>query len=339
MIWLAFRRHRTNLAVAGGMTVALIVWMALVGHWYDTAPVTTYREAGGAVGHLRNLYQGAAIFRLPYQAKAINLLLLAFPCILGVLLGVPLVAAELDDHTNRLAWTQQISRTRWLSTKWWVVGLPLVVLSTLVVLTAQWWFHHVGATDLSANIGSELFDGASGRMQPEAFSVTGVVPLAYTAFAFSLGTSLGALLRRVSWSIVATLVAYAAVSLFMATTIRPELAPQTFVAYSLNGSNFSPSLVSSANGPPWDLGSGYRFVDGSGQGSGRSATQIGTACETGGPPTVYFTCLSRHRVQEGEFFQSAANYWTLQWREALIYVVACAALLVTSLVLVRRWRA
>jgi hypothetical protein len=54
---------------------------------------------------------------------------------------------------------------------------------------------------------------------------------------------------------------------------------------------------------------------------------------------VYFTCLSRHRVQEGEFFQSAANYWTLQWREALIYVVACAALLVTSLVLVRRWRA
>jgi hypothetical protein len=344
MIWLAFRRHRTNLAIACGLTAALVVWMVLVAHWYDTAPTTAYRMADGAVGHYRDLYQGAAIFRLVYQAKAVNLVLLAFPCLLGVILGVPLVAAELDDRTNRLAWTQQISRTRWLSTKWWVVGTPLVVLSAVVVVAAQWWLHHVGDTGLSANIGSELSGGASDRMQPEEFSVTGVVPLAYTVFAFALGTSLGALLRRVTWSIFATLLLYTVASLVMVTMVRPDLAPRTFVPIESSGSGVSyvPLTSLAADGAPWYLGSGYRFVPGTHVSAGTSAAAAGGTCESlaaSSPGIDYSTCLSRHHLQEGMVYQSAANYWTLQWRESLIYLGAAALLLLASLVLVRRWRA
>jgi hypothetical protein len=340
MIWLALRRHRTTLLIATGLTVALGIWMALVSHWYDTAPVTTYRLPNGAVGHYQNLYQGLAIFRLPYQVDAINLVLLAFPCVLGLLLGVPLVAGELDDRTNRLVWTQQISRTRWLTTKWWVVGFPLVVLVAILTVVAQWWAHHVGANGISAIFGPEFY-GASGKMQPEVFSATGVVPLAYTVFAFALGTALGALLRRVSWAIVATLVVYAAVSLFMITTIRPDLAPQTFVPFSQTGGDESRLFTAPQDAAPWFLGAGFQFVSGSDHPTDRSATQVGLECQKENPvlPAGYLTCLARHHDQDGQFYQAASNYWLLQWRESLIYVVAGAILLVTSLVLVRRWRA
>lgn len=340
MTWLAFRRHRTGLIIAIGITVALGMWMVLLAHGFDTAPVTTYHYPGGALGHYKDLYQGPTILRLPYQADVVSFMLLALPCALGILLGVPLVAGELEDHTNRIAWTQRISRTKWLATKWWVVGIPLLILSAFVVLVTEWWSHHVVMTDFGSLFGSlfgpDYFRGPS-RMRPDAFSTTGVVPVAYTLFAFALGAAFGALVRRVSWSIAGTIVTYALVSLIKVTTVRPGLAPQTFVRYAMPGNSATNPLSQLGAGAPWYIGSGYRFVPGSIQPAGQSAGEIGRHCET--LQTDYYGCIGRSHLQEGEFFQPASNYWTLQWKESLIYVIASAFLLMLGLWLVRRWRA
>ena len=308
------------------LAIALCGWMALVAHWFDTAPVVSFRQPGGASWHYRDFYRGPAIFRLPYQADVIDFLLLAFPCLLGVLLGVPLVAGELDDHTNRLAWTQRISRTRWLSTKWWVVGLPLIFLAVVVTLVAQWWFHHVGVQGPGSWLES-FYGGGLSRMEPEQFSVTGSVPVACTLFAFSLGTAFGALVRRVSWSIVGTLVVYAVVSLVLVTTVRPVLAPQTFVPFTLNGDGTSELAVPSAGGPPWYIGEGFRFVPGSNHAVDSTASGVGLECQNKSLnlESDYASCLVRQHVQEGQFFQPATNYWTIQWRESLIYLIASAS--------------
>jgi len=338
MTWLAFRRHRTNLIIATGLVVALSGWMALVAHGFDTAPLKSFLQSSGShghdsIGHYRDIYGGPTILRLDYQVDAINLVLLALPCFLGVLLGVPLVAAELADHTNRVAWTQHISRTRWLSTKWWVIGLPLVILSTLVVLVTQWWWHHSVTSGLGSLFGTNLFGGSS-RVQPEVFSVTGVVPVAYTLFAFALGAAIGALARRVSWAIVGTILVYAAASLIMATTIRPNLAPKTFVA-STQG--FPSSSPLTDGGAPWYIGYGYQFSPGSHHPTDASAADIGRRCEnlTGD----FYACLTHNDLRTGQFYQPASNYWTLQWKESAIYVIASALLLAIGLWLVRRWRA
>ena len=335
MIWLAFRRHRTNLIIASALAVALCAWMAFVVHGFETAPLKAMLEGGGTIGHYRDIYGGPAILRLDYQVEAINLLLLAFPCVLGILLGVPLVAAELDDHTNRVAWTQCISRTRWLSTKWWVIGVPLVILSTLVVLATQWWTHHVVVSGLSSLFSIGYFPGSS-PVRPEVFSITGVVPVAYTLFALALGTAFGALVRRVSWAIVGTVLTYAVVALVMVTTVRPDLASKTFLAYTMNSDSSSTPLVLVRGGAPWFVGDGYRFVPGSHHPADQSAAEVGKLCEN--LQAGYFACISHHDLQTGQFFQPASNYWALQWRESGLYVLASAFLLLLGLWLVRRWR-
>ena len=62
---------------------------------------------------------------------------------MGMVFGAPVVASELEHSTNRLVWTQSVSRTRWLLTKWAVVLAPLVVFITILTVVAQWWTGHV----------------------------------------------------------------------------------------------------------------------------------------------------------------------------------------------------
>jgi hypothetical protein len=336
MTWLAFRRHRTNLIVATGLAITLVLWMAWVVHGLENTPFVRYRSLGFPGQPFRDYYRGLWILQLPHQVDALNYLLLTFPCALGGLFGVPLVAAELEDRTNRLAWSQSISRTRWLLTKWWVVGIPILVLTVLVALVTQWWQHQVGTVGIVSIFGPVDF-GGTGRMQPQAFSVTGIAPIAYTFFAFSLGTAVGATLHRVSWSIVATIVVYGIALAVMVTTVRPNLAPKSFVAYSTFAAGVSAPSTHSDGEPPWLLGSDYRFVPGSHHPLNSSAVAVGRTCEN--QQLAQVTCLALKDVQTGQIFQPASNYWTLQWKESAIYVIASAFLLALGLWLVRRWRA
>ncbi len=52
--------------------------------------------------------------------------LYALPAIVGLSAGAPLVAEELDRHTQRLAWTQGMSPRQWLGWKFGI-GAGVVV--------------------------------------------------------------------------------------------------------------------------------------------------------------------------------------------------------------------
>ena len=320
MIWLAWRRHRLSVLIMVGLTAALGLWMAYVTHSYDglvSARIPTPSEV-------------AQLSDLQNQSTVIALLLLFLPCLIGVVLGAPLIAGEYRDRTNRLAWTQSISRTRWTVTKWWVVGLASVVLAAALVPVAQWWS---GRTSLQ--FGVSLFGFAFGRIQPHTFAVTGVAPVAYTLFAFALGVTLGALLRRTAWAVVGTVVIYGLLALLMATTIRPVLAPQVFVPFAEGGTASAP--LTSDPQYPWDLGAGFRFAPGTRVPAGSpSASDIGQRCvnlPTGGP-----ACLATHRVQIGEAYQPADHYWALQWRESALYLGLAVLLFGLAILAVRRMR-
>jgi ABC-type transport system involved in multi-copper enzyme maturation permease subunit len=324
MIWLAWRRHRLPLVLFAGVLVALGLWMVLVAQAFDSA-----NNVCRHVTYQCGVMYG--VFSIENQSTAINGLLLFLPCLAGILFGAPLVAGELREHTNRLAWTQSVSRTRWLIVKWLVVGLTLVALASLLVLITQWWSGRVFVRlplDLTL----------SGRIQPTLFAVTGVAPIAYTLFAFSLGAALGAIFRRTSWAVVGTVVGYTAVAFLMVFSIRSSLASQGFLSETTSTSD---QYVTLPSPQPWNLGYGFRTIPGAHPPAGASSPgTIAQRCqERNYNYSPYLQCLRANHVQGGFSYQPAGHYWTLQWSEAAIYVGAALVFFGLTLWAVRRWRA
>jgi hypothetical protein len=328
VIWLVFRRYRMLMAITVVALVGLGMWMLLEGHASDVA------ESSKACRYaIFECQTTSGIFSLSDQATAINFLLLVLPCLLGVAFGAPLVAGELEHVTNRLAWTQGISRTRWLIIKWSAIGTTLLAMVVALTFVAQWWTGHSGEI---RNL--NLFPIGTGRLQPLFFPVTGIALGAYTLFAFALGAALGAVIRKSSWAIVATVVAYAAVSLLMVLLLRPSLAPQVFVPVHLSAnSQFIDGASNSVSDSAWDLGFGYRYVPGTPEAEeGPSADVVGLQCED---DSSYVACLANHHLQMGTFYQPADHYWELQWRESALLVITAGALFGATVWSVRRWRA
>jgi hypothetical protein len=335
VIWLALRRHRTNLLIVLGIMVVLGAWMSAVAWQFHTAPVfKSVSLPGYGLIRYRRVDYGPRLFQLTWQVTGIHALLLALPCVAGVLLGGPLVAGEYDDGTNRLAWTQGVGRTRWFLTKWVTVGIPLLALTTaMAVGTHLWSFHVIGATQADGNIGS--FSN-SGRMQAGVFPVSGLVPVAYTLFAFALGSALGALVRRTTWAVVGTFVLYGLALAVMTTTVRPLLAPQLFLSYYGSGTASEEAALVYGRTQAWLVSEGYRFHPGyTVPPGGSSLTAVVARCNATSVPDA---CLIAAHVDYGGRYISAAEYWRLQWREAALYLAASVLLLALGWWAVRRWR-
>lgn len=331
MIWLVWRRYRFLIALTVVFLAGLGVWMLLLGHATDAAESSPACHYGAFSCNTRS-----GIFSLSDQATAINFLLLFVPCLLGIVFGAPLVAGEIEHSTNRLVWTQGVSRTKWIIVKWCTLGLLLLVFVSALTLITQWWTGHSEEPSL------DLVVVGIGRLQPLFFPITGLAMGAYTVFAFALGAVLGAVIRKTSWAIVGTVALYAAVAVVMVLVVRPSIEPQVFLVFheSVSGQGIG-DASNSLQASSWDLGFGYRYAPGaSGAKSGPSADIVGKRCQLGPPgPAAYLNCLSDHQVQQGEFYQPANRYWGMQWRESLLLLATAGALFGATVLSVRRWKA
>jgi hypothetical protein len=61
------------------------------------------------------------------------------PAVIGIFWGAPLIARELETGTFRLAWTQSITRTRWLAVKLALTGLVAMAVTEALGLMYGWW--------------------------------------------------------------------------------------------------------------------------------------------------------------------------------------------------------
>ncbi len=115
MIWLTWRQFRAPALTAAGALAALAVAFAVTGpqlaHLYDTTVATCQAQhdcqiAINAFGSKDNLLQ-----------DLVRLVMLVAPALIGIFWGAPLIARELEAGTQRLAWTQSVTRGRWLAVK------------------------------------------------------------------------------------------------------------------------------------------------------------------------------------------------------------------------------
>src|SRR3954469_7869239 len=153
-----------------------------------------------------------------FLQSALDLLLLLFPAIIGTFWGAPLLSRELETGTHRLAWTQSVSRRRWVLTRLAILGLATVVLTGVLTLTVTWWYRSVDATQSS---------------QYAFFDRRDVVPIGYALFAFAVGALAGSVLRRTVPAMAATIAVFAAARVAVASWVRPHLLPPLHLTASV----------------------------------------------------------------------------------------------------------
>jgi ABC-type transport system involved in multi-copper enzyme maturation permease subunit len=242
------------------------------------------------------------------------IVLTALPGLLGLALGASLVANEFHRGTNRLAWSQSISRTRWLTSKLAVGTVVVGGLTGLLTPLLGWW---------SGAVNSGL------DVQPKLFDITGIVVVGYALFAFMLGAALGAMIQRPGWALAAGVPIFALVRLLVSGARSKLVSPVSLI---------QPIQGSDPNG--WVLNYGYVPIGRTTPAAGRSwstlSHQVG-ACFDREPSTAgQEHCALVAHLHWVWQYQSEGHYWSLQWVETAIFLGAALACLAATLVAVHR---
>lgn len=310
MIWLAWRQFRTQAAVVFGALAVLAVVVIVTGlqlrHWYDTSGIASCAAAGdcdAVTGAFTAHYRWLQIF---FGIVLIEI----FPAVIGVFWGAPLIARELDIGTYRLAWTQSVTRTRWLAAKITVVGTASVAAVGLLSWMVTWW--------------STPFDNLDrNKFDPSVFSERDIAPLGYAVFAFALGVAAGLVIRRTLPAMATTLVGYLAARVVVLIWIRPHFqaplhATGLLQAPGSNSDLVKPGTSLAPRSGAWLVSN--QILDPSGHPTnGRISIRIGDPC------VATHSCLAGYH--QTITYQPASRYWPFQWYETSLFLALAVILI------------
>jgi len=241
MLWLTWRQHRLaafTIAVALGALGAILVATGL--------PMRDAFQSGGAAGCVGRTTGdcAATIGQFLDQYGRVGERLVPWlnfvPALMGVFVGAPLLARELEQGTYRLVWTQAVSRRRWLAVQ--LTAMAALTLAAAVAFAAlmTWWLWPL--------------DRLEGSFVPRAFDFEGPVVVAYFLCSFALGAAVGVVCRRVVVAMAVTLAGFLAIRLPIELWARPRYRPPLRSTLPMSASKAD--LAGSGSGA-WVLDSGF----------------------------------------------------------------------------------
>ena len=298
--WLQFRLQAV---VAFALLAIVAIALALTGpnlvHLYNTTVVTCSAH-GDCSTAIANFLSHDRLL------QDLGDVVVVLPAIIGIFWGAPLVARELETHTNSLVWMQGVTRNRWLAVKLGLTGLFSVAVAGLSSLMLTWW--------------SSPIDRVNMNRFTSVFDQRGVVPIGYAAFAFVLGVTAGLLIRRTLPAMVATLVAFVTTRAIVTFWIRPHLisAVRTTLplrmtsAMAFNQTNNGPLSVTGAKPGAWVFQD--TLVGPTGHAVSGSFLNHGACLQSRAAPA----CVGK--LREVLVYQPASRYWSFQWYELAIFI-------------------
>lgn len=211
MIWVTWRQQRFEALIGGAVLALAAIFLLKTG--VDLA--TTYRTLGvPACLTSQQAICGTIIETFRGQTTSLQNIVVWFeflPLLFGVLLAAPLVL-EVEQGTYRLAWTQSITRTRWIAGKVTILAASALAVALALTGLLTWW--------------RMPLDRLNGRFGPPAFDFEGLMPIAYTLYALALCLAVGVLLRRAIPAVGLTLVGFFVLRVAVEVWLRPGyLAP------------------------------------------------------------------------------------------------------------------
>jgi hypothetical protein len=339
MSWLMWRQYRVQAAIAVGLLAAfaavlIVSGVQMASQWHSALITCTADHSCPTLVDSLSLGN--------HWADDLTFLSLAVPGVLGLLIGAPLVASEVETGTGNFAWTQSVTRGSWLLAKAGWLLLAAAVWGGCIAALITWWSGPRNA----------LYGNA---FQFNVFDMQGIVPIGYAVFGVALGVAAGALLRRALPAIAVTLAAFVGVRVLVAQVFRAHyLTPVT--TYSNLTSGWKPVWGS------WILGSGLVDKAGhaiamnpNGVAEGVPVSALSGACQKlipalhNGASLVQSGVITRGLddsrlaacVQAAGFrqfftYQPVSRYWAFQSIETGIFLVLAGALVAIAFAAVTR---
>ena len=312
MIWLAWRQQRTEALIAAlllALAAAVIVPTGL--------HMASVYEQEGIAACLAQPSDGCRENLDAFTSRwdALMNLVVWFnlvPALLGALIAIPFVA-EFERGTFRLAWTQSITRNRWLAARLVLIVAAALAASLLLTLLLTWW--------------RGPLDDVNGRMV-DSFSLEGIVPIAYTLFAAALVIAIGVVMRRTAAAVGLALVVFFAVRVTLENWARPRYAAkieETWVGGG--GADLHDAWVFRETNE-------LRITDG-----GQPDPAVVQACVTDlSSKALDSACLAEHDIVSYTHvvYHPASRFWLFQSIEAGIFAALAVALVAFSVLWIRK---
>ncbi len=317
--WLTWRQNRWLVLVAVVLVAATAVILGRESHRINLALALPRRLGGScdtmpaatkdlnipglnaACQHLFN----TELSHTGYWLSLIQVGLTGLPVLVGMFVGAPLLAREYERRTYLLAWTQSVSRTRWLAAR---LGMALAVVglatAAMATLSDRFWDDYVAPVGILNNY----------RFNVVSYASTGVMPVVYSLYALALGVVVGLLLRRTlpAIGVAGLLTGLTQIVLFQ---LRPYLYPAVAV---VQPPNVSSGFVAPSGA--WTLTSGVVLP-----GGGRVPEGTGCTLDTCGTVKGYYGS-----------YQPSSHFWPIQFVESGILLALTLALLAFAVHRVRR---
>jgi hypothetical protein len=227
--------------------------------------------------------------------------------VIGIALAAPLLL-ELESGTYRLAWTQSITRRRWLVVKLGTTVLAAVLAAVAMSVLVTWW--------------RAPLDHLHGRME-NVFDFEGTVGIGYVLFAVGLSLAIGAVWRRTVPALIAGFAGYVVARIFVQNWLRQRYESPLSTTWHARDGFDKPELAKA-----WilDLHPSDRF--GHATMPARSPMQ---ACESvgnakGGVKVIDPSCLP-DTLYNHAVYQPASRFWLFQGIETALFAGVGVALI------------
>ncbi len=243
MIWVSWRQHRGQAIACLGLLVALTVYAVIESTSMRTA--FSHDDLSACLARSQGTACPAGVQAFMNEfGSAINIafwsVALIVPGLIGVLVGAPLIARELEYGTWRLAWSQSVPRARWLAVKLALVTGGLIVLGAAMTAVITWY--------------RAPMDQLTGHFQHNAYDFEGLVLTAYILCAFGFAVLAGLLIRRSIPAMVAAFVPWLAIRLVVEFVFRDHfMTPLTTTVNCTHGCGYGVGFVPQATGRISDL--------------------------------------------------------------------------------------
>jgi ABC-type transport system involved in multi-copper enzyme maturation permease subunit len=310
MTWLTWRLHRT----AGVLVVLVAILCAgLLTHFatdlqsiYAAAGIDCSIAVGGLpvmcsedVRNIRTTYVNDAGIGPINVAGVFQPLLYVLPGLLGVFVGAPLLAREFEEKSHWVAWTQGISRARWLGTK---VGLVMLTVALAMM-----------------GLGIVALVEAAYFPQPWlAFDVAPPVFVAHSIFAIALGVATGTLVRNTPSAMAGTFISFAVAYVFV---------------IGRRWSIVEPARIEGDSIPLGGFQLDTQYYDA----SGHEITDIPAAVyQRLNNPGSWTSALRAEGITEINLYQPFERFWLFQAMETAIFLALAAILIALTFLIVHR---